>query len=158
MPYYRDREQKSSTLREGLLSIALSLTTCTTLLAGVVGDGSPVSSTSCGIPPFSFSCELEGPIASLLGTGVTLPVVVFLNDGFLTETFGLAKELTPLGSLLAFQLPPVEFGVPLGALEKKLRIDPFLVDPALEACFFREGGTGVPSIPSFLAIVARKVY
>ena len=141
------------TLREGLLPRAWPLTTCaTTLLVGDVGDGKPVSSTSLRMPPFSFSCELDGPIASLLGAGVTLWVVAFLNAGFLTDTFGLAMVLTPLASPLAVQTPVAEFGVPLGALEKKLRIDPFLVDP-LEVCFFSDEGAGVPSDVSFLAML-----
>lgn len=147
---------KRHALRDGLLPKAVPWTTCRTLLAGVVGDGRLVFSTSSGIPPFSFSWELEGPIASLLGTGVTFPVVVFLKDGFLTEAAGLAIELTPFGSLLAFQTPEVELGVELGALEKKLRIEPFFVDPALEVCFLRDEGAGVTSDPSFLAMMVAR--
>jgi hypothetical protein len=108
------------------------------------------------MPPFSFSCELEGPIASLLGTGVTLLEVAFLNAGFLTETFGLAIELMPLASLLAVHTPDAELGVPLGALEKKLKMDPFFVDPALEVCFLRDNGAGVSSPLSFLAIAVSR--
>jgi hypothetical protein len=114
------------TFREGLLPkpIALPLTTCWTLLAGVKGDGSPVSSTSSGIPPLSFSCELEGPIASLLATGVMLLTAVFLKAGFLTGTWGLAMALTAFEVSLAFRTPLDEFGVPdAGAFEKKLAID-----------------------------------
>lgn len=147
------------TFREGLLpnAIPLPLTACT-LLAGVAGDGKLVSSTSSGMPPFSFSCELDGPIASLLGTGVMFLTVVFLKEGFLTTTVGFAIALTPLGSPLAVQVPLDELGVPLaGAFEKKLRIDPFF-DPALEFCFFNdEGGAraGVASeVSFFLAMVA----
>jgi hypothetical protein len=141
------------TFREGLLpnAIPLPLTACT-ILAGVAGDGKPLSSTSSGIPPFSFSCELDGPIASLLGTGVMFLTAVFLKAGFLTGTLGFAIALRPLGSDLVVQVPPDELGVPLvGAFEKKLRIDPFL-EPALDVCFFNvDGGAraGVASVDSF---------
>jgi hypothetical protein len=127
------------------------LTACI-FLAGVAGDGNPVLSTSAGIPPFSFSCELEGPIASLLGTGVMFFTAVFLNAGFFTGTVGFAIALTPLGSELVIQVPPDELGVPLaGAFEKKLRIEPFL-DPALDVSFFKVNGVpraGVASADSF---------
>lgn len=80
--------------------------------------------------------------------------MVFLNAGFLTDTFCLASELTPLASLLAVRTPVAELGVPLDALEKKLKIDPFLVDPALEVCFMVDEGAGVSSDLSFLTIAA----
>ena len=144
------------TFREGLLLNAtpLPLTTCS-FLAGVAGDGKPFSVTSCGIPLFSFSCELDGPAASLLATGVMLLTTTFLNAGFLTGTLGFGIALTPLGSPLAVQVP-ADDGVALaGVFEKKLRMDPFL-DPALEFCFFNvDGGPGVPSEESFfLAMIA----
>lgn len=92
-------------------------------------------------------------MASLLATGVMLLTAAFLNAGFLTGTLGFGMALTPLGSALAVQLLAGELGVPLtGALEKKLRIDPFF-DPALEFCFFNvEGGAraGVASEGSFV--------
>src|SRR4051794_38944786 len=98
--------------------MALPLTSCVTiLLAGVDGDGRPVSSTS-GIPPFRFSWELEGSIASLLGTGVKLLAMFFLNAGFLTGTADLGKALTPLASDWGFQTPVDAVGVPFGAFEK----------------------------------------
>jgi hypothetical protein len=130
-------------LREGLLPKAKApLTTCCTLLAGVDGDGRPVSSTSSGIPPFSFSCELEGPIASLLGTGVRFLTAVFLKAGFLTGTAGFAIALTAFDVSLALRTPLVELGVVLeGAFEKKLWMDRWPdCGPELELCFFREGG------------------
>jgi len=138
------KDHLTRTFRDGLLpkAVTLLLSSCaTTLLAGVVGDGRPVS-TSSGTPPFSFSWELEGPIASLLGTGVMLLDAVFLKAGFFRGTLGFAIILTPLGSELEFQTPVDAFGVPLGAFEKKLRIDPFL-DPEVEVCFFNDGGAGV---------------
>jgi hypothetical protein len=118
------------------------LTTCWILLAGIDGDGRPVFSTSSGIPPFSFSCELDGPMASLLGTGVTILTAVFLNAGFLTGTAGFAMALAAFEVSLAFRTPFDELDVVFeGAFEKKLWIDRCPDwDPALEFCFFREGG------------------
>jgi hypothetical protein len=130
------------TLREGLLPKAmLALTTCWTFLAGVDGDGRPVFTTSSGIPPFSFSWELDGPIASLLGTGVKFFTAVFLKAGFLTGTVGFAMALTAFEVSLAFKIPLEELGVVFeGAFEKKPRIDRCPdCGPALELCFFREG-------------------
>ena len=151
---FHSRCCKSRTFREGLLpnAIPLLLTACT-LLAGAAGDGKPLCFTSSGIPPFSFSCELEGPIASLLGTGVMFLTDVFLNAGFLTGTLGFAMALTPLGSELVVQVPPEELGVPLvGALEKKLRIDPFF-DPALDVCFFKLDGGARAGVASAVSLV-----
>jgi hypothetical protein len=119
-----------------------------------VGDGRPVSSTSSGIPPFSFSCELAGPKASLLGTGVMVLTAVFLKAGFLMGTAGLGRALTPLASDWDFQTLVGGLGVPFGAFEKKLRIDPFFEDAALEACFFNDEGAGVISPFSFFAMMA----
>jgi hypothetical protein len=132
----------------------LPLISCgTPLLAGVSGDCRPVSSTSSGIPPFSFSWELEGPAASLLGTGVVLLTTDFLKAGFFNAMGGLAMAFTPLACELDFKMPLEGVGVPSGAfLEKKLRIDPFF-DPALEFCFFNDGGAGV-SDGSFFTILA----
>jgi hypothetical protein len=128
------------------------LTACT-LLADVAGDGKPLSFTSSGIPPFSFSCELEGPIASLLGTGVMFLTEVFLKAGFLTGTLGFAIALIPLGSELVVQVPLEELGVPLaGAFEKKLRIDPFF-DPALDVCFFKVDGGARAGVASAVSLV-----
>ena len=111
------------TFREGLLTIikVLPLTTWgVRLLAGVEGDGSPVS-TSSGTPPFAFSCELSGPGASLLGAGVMLFETVFLKAGFLGGRVGFGIELAVS---LAFNTPAevlVDFDVPFeGALVKKL--------------------------------------
>jgi hypothetical protein len=78
---------------------------------------------------------------------------VFLKEGFFTGTLGLAIAFTPLATLLECQTPVEDFGVPLGAFEKKLRIDPFLVDPVLESCFFKDGGAGVTSAFSFFDIL-----
>lgn len=117
-----------------------------------MGDGRQSLSTSFGIPPFSFSCELEGPMASLLGTGVILLATPFLNAGFLTAIVGLGKQLTPLASDWGFQTPVDEFGVPLEAFEKKFRIEPFF-DATLDDCFFSDGGTGVVSPFSCLAMI-----
>jgi hypothetical protein len=131
------------TLRDGLLPKAkVPLTTCWTFLAGVDGDGRLVSSTSSGIPPFSFSCELEGPTASLLGTGVRFWTAVFLKAGFLTGTAGFAMALTAFEVSLAFRIPLVELGVAFdGAFEKKLWIDRWPdCGPELELCFLRGGG------------------
>ena len=87
------------------------MTTCfRTCLAGVVGDGRPLSTTSCGIPPFSFSCELEGPGASLLGTGVMFLMALFLKAGFLTGRAGFAMELL-------FADVSFDFRIPLAAVE-----------------------------------------
>jgi hypothetical protein len=117
------------------------LTTCSTFLADVDGDGRPVFSTSSGIPPFSFSCELEGPIASLLGTGVKFLATVFLKAGFLTGTTGFAMALTAFEVSLTFRTPLDELGVVFeGAFEKKPRMDRCPdCGPELELCFFREG-------------------
>jgi len=134
-----------NTFREGLLpnAIPLPLTTYA-FLAGVSGDSRQLFSTFSGIPLFSFSWELEGPMASLLATGVMLLTMVFLNVGFLTGVLGFGIALTPLGSPRLVQPPAGELGVPLaGAFEKKLRIDAFF-DPTLEFCFFNvAGGAGV---------------
>jgi hypothetical protein len=91
-------------------------------------------------------------MASLLGTGVMLLAVAFLKAGFLTGTFDLS---TPLASPLVFRAPVEEPGVPLGAFEKKLRIDAFFDDPTLETCFFEDEGAGVPSDFSFFIVVAK---
>lgn len=111
-------------------------------LAGVDGDGRPVSSTSSGIPPFSFSWELEGPIASLLGTGVKFLTALFLKAGFFTATVGFTMALTAFEVSLAFKIPLDVLGVPFeGAFEKKLCIDRCPdCGPELELCFFSEGG------------------
>lgn len=145
------------TLREGLLpsTRALSLAACWTLLAGVEGDGKAVSSTSSGIPPFSFSCELDGPMASLLGTGVMLLTTDFRNAGFFTGGVGFVMALAAFEVSLAFK-PPLEgvgVGVLLAAfLPKKLWIVRCPDDggPALEFCFCKDGGAraGVAE-PSF---------
>ena len=112
------------TFREGLLpkAIALPLTTsCTAFLAGVEGDGSPVSSTSSGIPPFAFSCELSGPGASLVGIGVIVLETVFLKAGFFGRVPSFAIELTVPFTVKTPLDEFDEFGVPLeGALLKKL--------------------------------------
>lgn len=117
-------------------------------------DSRPAHPTSNGIPPFSFSCELEGPIASLLGTGVLFLVAAFLKAGFLTGAVDLGRAFTPLASDEGLQTPVDAFGVPFGALEKKLRIEPFLDDAALEAWFFNDGGAGVVAPFSFFAMIA----
>ena len=68
----------------------------------------------------------------------------------------MAASLAAFPPDAGFQTPVAEFGVPLGALEKKLRIDPFLEE--LEACFLREaGGAGVVET-SFFAMTMRRVY
>jgi hypothetical protein len=112
------------------------------LLACVTGDSRAESSTSLGIPPFSFSCELGGPAASLLGTGVKFLMVDFLNTGFVIIGTNGFEALTLLDVSLASETPLDEVGVPLPArFVKKLAMlrCPFC-EPALEACFFNEGG------------------
>jgi hypothetical protein len=94
-------------------------------------------------------------MASLLGTGVMLLAVAFWKAGFLTGTFDLDMESTPLASPLVLRTPVEELGVPLGAFEKKLRIDAFFDDPTLETCFFEDEGAGVPSDFSFFIVVAK---
>lgn len=70
--------------------------------------------TSSGIPPFSFSWELGGPIASLLGTGVALLMAGFLNAGFFTAEvdFGFVMALAELPVPLTFN--PAFDGVGVG--------------------------------------------
>jgi hypothetical protein len=103
-------------LRDGLLpnsSVFFSVASCfTTFLTGDTSD----SISSSGIPPFSFSWELDGPAASLLATGVALLIDGFLNAGFLTEgtdlDFGMALAAFPVP--LGFNAPvDVGYGVPL---------------------------------------------
>ena len=79
---------------------------------------------------------------------------VFLKAGFLTGTSGLARALTPLASDPGFHTPVDALGVPFGAFEKKLSIEPFFEDPALEACLLRDGGAGVNSPFSFFTMIA----
>lgn len=75
------------------------------------------------MPPFSFSWELDGPGASLLGTGVMLLTVGFLKAGFFGGAVGLAVELFALPALV-FKAPVEELGVlPAGVLVKKFMID-----------------------------------
>jgi hypothetical protein len=75
------------------------------------------------MPPFSFSWELDGPIASLLGTGVMLLTVDFLNAGFFGGALGLGIALAALPAL-AFKPPLEELGVAFaGAFVKKFVID-----------------------------------
>lgn len=94
-----------------------------------MGEGSPDSSTSSGKP---FSCELEGPIASLLGTGVVIVLTeFFLKAGFLTELRGIA--LMAFEVSLACRTPFDDAFEGVGVLEesfleKKLRMLPFWED------------------------------
>ena len=123
-----------------------------------MGDGNPVSSTSSGIPPFSFSCELDGPIASLLGTGVMLLTADLRNAGFLTGSAGFTMALTAFEGSLAFKTPVDGVGVGVGVgvllaafLPKKLWIVRCPEEgPALEFCFCKDAGAraGVAD-PSF---------
>ena len=110
------------------------------------------------MPPFSFSCELGGPIASLLGTGVMFRTADFLNAGFFTEAGVFAIAFTPFGSELAFHAPVEELGVPLGvplgALEKKLRMEAFFEELEL---FFNDGGTGVVWLSFFTMMPVTEV-
>jgi hypothetical protein len=92
-----------------------------------VGDTSD-SRSSSGIPPFSFSWELDGPAASLLAVGVAFLIEGFLKAGFLTEAtvfaFGMALAAFPVP--LAFSAPVgVGLEVPLTGedLVKKLWMD-----------------------------------
>jgi len=106
--------------------------------------------TSRGVCSSSFSCELGGPTTSLLGTGVVVFPRVFLNVGFLTGRIGFDTSLPDFTSEFGFQTPVAEFGVPLGAFEKKLRIDPFLEE--LEACFLSAAGGAGDDMFSFFAM------
>jgi hypothetical protein len=112
------------------------------LLAGVDGDGNPMS-TSTFSSPFPSSCELEISGPSLLGTGVIFWAMVFFRPAFLIRPFGV-DFWSPL-----LAATPLAFGVPfvvaelvvLAAFEKNPRIvDWFLLDEALELCFFKAGG------------------
>lgn len=80
---------------------------------------------------------------------------VLLKAGFLTGAAALAKALTPLASDWGFHTLVEELGVPFGAFEKKLRIEPFFEDPALETCFFNVGGAGVESPFSFFTMMTK---
>lgn len=128
---------KTSTFLEGLLPFTI----CATRLAGVVDDGKSAVSTSFGSPLFSFSCELGGPTTSLLGTGVRFLTADLLNAGFLMIGKDGFEALTLFEVSLASETPFADPGVALPAFfVKKLWIlrcpD---ADPALEACFFKEG-------------------
>ena len=110
------------------------------------------------MPPLSFSWELDGPIASLLGTGVALLMLGFLNAGVLTGTVGFAITLLLEEVPLVLRIPFDELGVLAEGvfLVKKLAIDCCRVaDPVLELSFFREGGglAGVAWEEEVLAIV-----
>jgi len=145
------RDNMLHTFREGLLPREFPLTACwATLLAGVVGEGRPLS-TSSGIPPFSFSWELDGPAASLLGTGVMLLMEAFLKAGFLGGSAGFAIALVALFAF-SFRAPLEELGVPFaGAFVKKLAIDRCVDCEPLEFCFFNVGvDFGVASVASLL--------
>jgi hypothetical protein len=74
------------------------------------------------MPPFTFSWELGGSIASLLGTGVGFLIRVFLKAGFLGGRLAF-EELTFLDVPLAKETPLDDDGVPPSAfLPKKLWI------------------------------------
>lgn len=115
-----------------------------------MGEGRPLS-TSSGMPPFSFSWELEGPIASLLGTGVMLFTEAFLKVGFFGGSAGFAMALAALLTF-SFRAPLEELGVPFaGALVKKLAMDRCPDCGPLEFCFFNVGvDFGVASVASLL--------
>jgi hypothetical protein len=103
------------------------------------------------MPPFSFSWELDGPIASLLGTGVLLLTVDFLKAGFFGGSAGFAMALAALPAF-SFKAVLEELGVPfVGALVKKLAMDRWLDCGPLEFCFFNVGvDFGVASVASLV--------
>lgn len=119
------------TFREGLLCKTKPLisTICSTALLAVAGGDDEQSSTSVGIPPFSFSCELSGSMLSLLGTGVLLFWTGFLNWGLFTVLLGLGVDFVLFADPLGCKTPPGEsvegfwVGVVAGFFEKNPRID-----------------------------------
>lgn len=132
-------------MREGLLP-ATELLNYTTPLAFAFLEhkyNPPTSVTA----PFSspFSCELDGPIASLLGTGVAFLILGFWKAGVLTGTVGFAITLLFDEVLLVLRIPlDAVLGVPSTGvfLVKKLLIDRCTgpVEPVLEFSFLRDGG------------------
>lgn len=139
---------------EGLLpTTKLFFAAAWTCLAGVFGVGSSADSPPSAIEANSFSCELEGPAASLLGTGVELLKVLvdFLKAGFLIGCAGLGVVLEFAEALLGFSMPlEEEVGVPSddGFLKKEVSVRCLESDPTLEFAFLRDGGgrAGVESV------------
>lgn len=141
------REAKR-TLRVGLLeSAAFAGAACLmTISAGVTGDGRPSSTTLSFLErvAFSFSCELAGSGASLLGTGVTL-----LGRACL----GLAIELDLVVSWRHGEDLSASFWAGLAAgvapaLEKK---------PRMLCCFPVEAETGFLAVDGVLAGVRASI-
>jgi len=73
------------TFLEGLLPTTRVFEIAGRSFAGVLGVGNSAPSTTSTIAVYSFSCELDGRAASLLGTGVEFLKVLldFLKAGFL---------------------------------------------------------------------------
>lgn len=140
------------TFREGLLprDKLLGLAASLTLFAG-----DDKATSSAGMPPFSFSCELEGFCISLLGIGVMLLTAVFLKAGFLMVEASFAMVLLIFVEPFVFKAPLDAVGVLFAEdLEKKPRIEAwFLFADALELCFLRVGGALAGVASPFFSIL-----